>query len=197
MDVRKVLLGLALSLILGNGMAVADYDSAYSAYKAKDYKTAFRKMLPLAEKGNLDAQFYIAAMYYDGRGIKKDRSTSVLWLTKVAIRDDMYAQALLADRYFFGTGIENDDKTAVMWYTKSAEQGYGFAQTSLGAMYDNGRGVLTDFVRGYMWYNLGAYNGDNRGRENRESIAKKMTTAQIAKAQEMSSRCLDSVYADC
>jgi len=197
MDVRKVLVWVTLSFLLGNGVAFADYKSAYSAYEAKDYKTAFKAMLPLAEKGNLDAQFHIATMYYDGLGVKKDRSISVVWLTKVAIRGDMYAQALLADRYFFGVGAEKNDKTAVKWYTKSAEQGYGFAQVSLGHMYDKGRGVLTDFVRGYMWYNLGAYNGGFRGGKEVESIAKKMTITQIAKAQEMSNRCLESNYTDC
>jgi TPR repeat protein len=197
MDVKKVFLGLTLSFLLGNGVAVADYESAYSAYKAKDYKTAFKEMLPLAEKGNLDAQFHIAMMYYDGLGVKKDRSISVAWLTKGAIRGDMYAQTSLADKYFFGVGVEKNDKTAVKWYTESAEQGHGMAQVSLGRMYDNGRGVLRDFVRGYMWYNLGAYNGGFRGGKEVESIAKKMTITQIAKAQEMSNRCLESNYTDC
>ena len=64
-------------------------------------------------------------------------------------------------------------------------------------MYQYGMGVLTDYVRAYMWYNLGAYNGNNLGAENKTKLAKEMTSADISKAQEMSSRCLESGYTDC
>ena len=48
-----------------------------------------------------------------------------------------------------------------------------------------------------MWYNLGAYNGSELGAENKTKVAKKMTSTDISKAQEMSSRCLESGYTDC
>ena len=64
-------------------------------------------------------------------------------------------------------------------------------------MYKNGMGVLTDYARAYMWLDLGVRNGNTNGSQNKESIAKEMTPAQIAKALEMSSRCLKSGYTDC
>lgn len=48
-----------------------------------------------------------------------------------------------------------------------------------------------------MRYNLGGYNGDELAGENKDKIAKKMTPADISKAQDMSSRCLESKYIDC
>lgn len=36
-----------------------------------------------------------------------------------------------------------------------------------------------------MWFNLNAANGDERGAERRDLITKRMTTDQIAKAQDM------------
>ena len=48
-----------------------------------------------------------------------------------------------------------------------------------------------------MWYNLGAYNGSEMAGENKDIIAKQMTPADISKAQDMSSRCLESNYTDC
>jgi len=48
-----------------------------------------------------------------------------------------------------------------------------------------------------MWYNLGAYNGSEMAGENKDIIAKQMTPADISKAQDMSSRCLESKYIDC
>jgi len=64
-------------------------------------------------------------------------------------------------------------------------------------MYETGEGVLTDTKRAYMWYNLGTYNGDEVAGENKNRIAKQMTPADISKAQDMSSRCLESNYTDC
>jgi hypothetical protein len=48
-----------------------------------------------------------------------------------------------------------------------------------------------------MWLNLASYNGSEKGGENKDKIAKDMTSAQIDKAQDMSSRCLESGYTDC
>jgi len=63
--------------------------------------------------------------------------------------------------------------------------------------YERGEGVLTDNRRAYMWYNLGSYSGNELGGKNKNKIAKQMTPADISKAQDMSSRCLESNYTDC
>ena len=41
------------------------------------------------------------------------------------------------------------------------------------------------------------YNGNELASENKDKIAKNMTPAAISKAQDMSSRCLESNYTDC
>jgi len=58
-------------------------------------------------------------------------------------------------------------------------------------------GTLTDTKRAYMWYNIAASNNSDQGAKNKSKVAKKMTPVQIDKAQDMSSRCLDSNYTDC
>ena len=99
--------------------------------------------------------------------------------------------------YSNGEGVPENDKTAVKWYTLAAEQGLGDAQGNLGNIYARGEGVLTDTKRAYMWLNLGSYNGSKYAGENKDKIAKQMTPADISKAQDMSSRCLESKYTDC
>jgi TPR repeat protein len=115
----------------------------------------------------------------------------------VAEQGHASAQSALGVMYDNGYGVLENDKTAVMWYTKAAEQGYARAQYNLGWMYATGEGVLTDYVRAYMWYDLGAYNSYRLGAEKKAKIAKKMTSTDISKAQDMSSRCLASNYTDC
>jgi TPR repeat protein len=59
------------------------------------------------------------------------------------------------------------------------------AQTNLGAMYENGQGTARDYVRAHMWYNLSSVQGDQQALKNRDTVAKRMTPAQIAEAQEL------------
>ena len=90
-----------------------------------------------------------------------------------------------------------------------AEQGDVFGRFSLGSMYADGRGVKQDYIQAYMWLTLAAAGSKDQVmkapeslRDNlakamkglqeeatalRDSIAKKMTPAQIADAQRLAS----------
>ena len=64
-------------------------------------------------------------------------------------------------------------------------------------MYEYGLGVLQDNVMAHMWSNIGAANGNELGGTNRDKIAKKMTSADISKAQQMARECMSSGYKKC
>ena len=49
------------------------------AYQDKDYTTALRTWLPLAESGNRDAQFFVGGLYMDGAGVPEDRVRAHAW----------------------------------------------------------------------------------------------------------------------
>jgi TPR repeat protein len=85
--------------------------------------------------------------------------------------------------YDEGKGVEQDFKEAVKWYQKAADQGDAMAQFNLGAMYGNGQGVEQDNVTAYAWWDIAATNGAQRAKNNKSVVAKKMTPAQIAKAE--------------
>ena len=72
-------------------------------------------------------------------------------------------------------------------YRVSAERGNASAQFSLGFMYEKGQGVPQDYVQAYMWFNLAAAQGTKGAAEWREHIAARMTPAQIAEAQKLTS----------
>jgi hypothetical protein len=197
MSIKNLSTGLTLSLLLASGVASADYNSALSAYSSGDYKAAFKEMLPLAEQGNIDAQFWIADMYDSGKGVPENDKAAVKWYTKAAEQGYAKAQYRLGSMYYDGEGIPQNYKTAAKWYTKAAGQGIASGQGILGLMYEYGDGVLTDNRRAYMWYNLASYNGSEQGGKSKDDMAKKMTPADISKAQDMSSLCLESNYTDC
>jgi TPR repeat protein len=52
-------------------------------------------------------------------------------------------------------------------------------------MYEKGQGVPQNYIQAHMWYNLAATQGNEIAKENRDIVAKRMTPAQIAEAQEL------------
>jgi TPR repeat protein len=92
--------------------------------------------------------------------------------------------------YDFEKGVPQDFATARQWYEKAAAQGHAGAQNNLGRLYEFGHGVTQDYVRAYMWYNVAAANstGDAHkdvAAKNRDEIAGRMTSAQIAEAKKL------------
>ena len=64
-------------------------------------------------------------------------------------------------------------------------------------MYDLGQGVVQDYVRAHMWLNLAAVKGDADAVKNRDIVAAKMTTQQIAAAQKLAGECQARDYKNC
>jgi peptidoglycan hydrolase-like protein with peptidoglycan-binding domain len=59
------------------------------------------------------------------------------------------------------------------------------AQFMLGYMYALGEGTVQDYVEAHKWFNLAAAGGKSEARKARDEVAKRMTTRQIAQAQEL------------
>ena len=102
------------------------------------------------------------------------------WYRMAAEQGYHEAQANLGNLYNFGRGVAQDYAEAVKWYRLAAEHGHAHAQTNLGYMYDNGKGVAQDYIKAHMWANLAAAKCSERGRKNRDIIAKQMTAADIS-----------------
>jgi hypothetical protein len=61
----------------------------------------------------------------------------------------------------------------------------------------NGRGVAQDIVYTHIWFNIAAANGAENAAKNREIVAKKMSSAQIAEAQRLARECVAKNYKGC
>ena len=59
----------------------ADYEDGAAAYMRGDYGTALKKLKPLAEQGDADAQLWMGVMYKDGQGVSQDFEEALKWLT--------------------------------------------------------------------------------------------------------------------
>ena len=107
------------------------------------------------------------------------------------------AQNSLGLMYAGGKSVVQNYSIAVDWFRKSSEQGNAQAQVNLGSAYESGVGVVKGNIYGHMWYNVAASSGIEEGKNARDEIAKKMTSAEIAKAQELARECVKKQYKGC
>ena len=79
----------------------------------------------------------------------------------------------------------------------SAEQSLDAAQYQLGVMYAFGWGVLKDPVLAHMWFNIADANGNEMTREQRDTLERDISRAEVSRATELARACRASDYQDC
>ncbi len=137
-----LVLGVSHLLASGGNGYTQDFDAGAEAARKGDFATAFREWRPLAEQGNVTAQFNLGLMYSNGQGVTQNYREAAKWFHKSAEQGNARAQYQLGVMYGNGRGVPQDDREAVKWYRKGAEQGYAEAQGGLGASYAAGKGIL-------------------------------------------------------
>jgi TPR repeat protein len=128
----------------------------------------------------------------DGAVAADARSTrwSVAHIMRAAERGDVRAQARLGRMYSIGSGVPQNYVLAAKWYHCAAERGHRGAEFQLGLLHNKGQGVPHDLVWAYVWLNRSAAHAAGEERDFkvriRDAIASKMTTVEIAMAQDLS-----------
>jgi TPR repeat protein len=149
-------------LFLFSGSSVVfgdDLQDGLDAYERKDYETAHRLILPLAEQGGVEAQSKLGLMYFKGYGVPQDYNEAVKWYRLVAEQGDADAQFNLGLMYLRGQGVAEDQTKAVKWFRLAAEKRNADAQLRLGMMYEVGYGIPQDYKEAVKWYRLAAEQG--------------------------------------
>jgi len=186
---NDMLKAAATALIIAAGLArtatAGPLEDRLVAAEHRDYATAVRLWGPLAEQGNLDAQYNLGVAYQYGHGVTRDHAAAASWFRKAANQGLAAAQLSLGVLYENGVGVPQDFASAVSWYRKAAEQGNTAAQLNLGVMYQNGWGVAQNYVIAHMWFTLAAATGDGDAARNRDISAAKMTSEQITEAHRL------------
>lgn len=128
-------------------------------YNNGNFIEAEKWFLKAAEKGDVEAQFYLGWMYFNGFGVTQSDAEAAKWLSKAAGQGHTVAQFNLGWMHQNGRGVKQSDAEAVKWYQMAAEQGNVYAQFYLGLMYQNGTGVAQDDTEAVRWYREAAKQG--------------------------------------
>lgn len=138
---------------LGGAQSSDDFKKGELLFLSGDHVKALQLLLPYAERGIAEAQFYVGEIYSVGIGVEHDYVAAAKWLLLAAKQGNAAAQFSLANMYVAGDGVEKNYQEAIKWLTQSAEQGYANAQDLLGEAFQGGWwGLPQDSVKARYWF---------------------------------------------
>ncbi len=146
----------------------------------------------LSARADAGSQFKRGALYDAGKGVLQDFAAARNLYHAAALRAHGPAQRSLGLLYRRARGVARDDALAANWLGKAAERGDAPAQRLLGEMHMRGEGLAPNPVRAHMWLNLAGAHGERAARAQRDLIAKALSMEQIATAQQLARRWLES-----
>ena len=129
---KKKIISLCVGLILitlggymlFNNLSSTEFSNAniptdrqgFSEYYHSDYKKAFEKLLPMAEKGNINAQVSLGTLYSEGLGTRQNYKKAFNWYNKAAKQGSLDAIINLAIMYKHGNYVKKDIKKSIELY---------------------------------------------------------------------------------
>ncbi|MCW5745479.1 MAG: sel1 repeat family protein [Alphaproteobacteria bacterium] len=155
-----------------------------------DYAEALRRLQPLAEQGDADAQYHLGLLHQNGQGVPRDAAQAAGWFRKAALQGHAEARYSLGTLYATGQGVSRSDAEASRWLRLAARQGLAVAAFDLGLLYASGQGVKHDDVQAYVWFAIAAsrfapaqHEQRARALHERDVVASRLAPAALAEGQ--------------
>lgn len=156
-------LGLELlETAAGKGQPLASHNLALillNSGKPEDLQRAVALIRHAAEMEVSDAQYALAVLTRDGRGVPKDAVDAAIWMSRAAGNGNMAAQVEYAIMLFNGDGTTRDEAAAARLFAAAAAKGNAIAQNRLARLLATGRGVPKNLVEAAAWHVLAAGAG--------------------------------------
>ena len=175
--------GVLLAVAVLAGLAApawADYESALAALRSGgDVAAACKEMAALADDGDDAAMYSLSDFYKNGTCGTKDTALARKWHRLAAEHGDAYAQMTLGSNYRIGAeGLAKDTVLAYMWYALAAAAAKPRSKAGPGD-------ALAQLLPLTGSASFGDTAADLQAAVQRDRMAKKMTPAQIKKAQKL------------
>lgn len=105
-----------------------------SSAKRFNYDKALNYFKQAAEKGNVQALYYIGDLYYNGNGVDKSFATAKRYFEQAANKGFAEAQYMMGVMYRNGQGVTKSILQAKSWLQKAANQGHVAAERLLDSL---------------------------------------------------------------
>jgi hypothetical protein len=119
---------LAVVAVLAAPAALAGFDDGVAAYDRGDYAAAFEAWQPLAEQGDVRAQYRLGRLYETGGGVAQDDAQALRWFEAAGAQGDKQALVSIGIFHQDGLGVPQDTFKAYMWWEIAARHGSGLAR---------------------------------------------------------------------
>ncbi|NEX19753.1 sel1 repeat family protein [Thiorhodococcus mannitoliphagus] len=134
-----------------------DLASGIAAFESKQFSRATGLLSPLAEQGNIEAQYRMAIMAQNGLGMLPNPLLAYKYMKHAAEAGLGLAQHGLAFMYMQGECVDQNPEKAIAWFQKAADQGLIGSLTTLAMMYEEGQGVEKDPEEAKRLYRLAGF----------------------------------------
>lgn len=155
---------LLLVLLLATPASAAGdgFADGVAAVERGDLAGAVAIFRPLAEAGDVAAQYNMGLAYANGSGVERDDAEAVRWLRRAAAADYAMAELMLGIMETYGRGTPVDLPRAAQLFERAALHGNAAAQFSLGMAYQRGAGVGKDAERAVQLFRRAALQGHSK-----------------------------------
>ncbi len=136
-DVFMFRVSLFLCLLVSAPVWADDMQSAQQAIMRGDYAEAYCQLVPLAKKGNSEAQYQLGWMYHNGYGLALNDEKAANWWARAAGKKIVDAQIALAMLYREGgVGVDKNPARAAHYLLEAVESGEEDARLLLSVFLD-------------------------------------------------------------
>lgn len=98
---------------------------------ARDDGHMVKTITRAASSGDVYAQFKLANMYFEGKGVEQNDAEAAKWFLEAARQDHAEAQFIIGTLYEKGDGVQKSDAHAYSWFVKAASQGHNRSKIML------------------------------------------------------------------
>ena len=158
---RKLFTCTAIGMVLlATPVLAQSYDDGAKAYNKRDYHTARKNWQPLAEKGDVKAQYNVGLLHAQGLGVDQSYKEALKGGAMAAEKNNPEAPLQMGRVYEEGReGVEKNPAEAAKWFRKAADLGNAQAQAELGNLYHRGEGVAKSDKDAVTWYKKAVAQG--------------------------------------
>ena len=133
--------------------------AALQALERGDFALATPALRTWAESGDAGAQFALARMYANGRGVPEDGKAAELWYRRAGRQGDARALAELGRLYLDGKKVPQNSREALKLFEEAASKGSALGALELGLLYYDGEIVPKDYALSFQHFQRAAHNG--------------------------------------
>jgi hypothetical protein len=129
------------------------------ARRPESDRRAAELMRRAADAGEIDAQYALAVLYRQGKGVTRDPVEGAIWMARAAAARNAAAEVEYGIMLFNGEGVIRNETGAAAFFLRAAEKGNPVAQNRLARLHAAGRGVPRDLVEAAKWHAIAGSRG--------------------------------------